>query len=108
MNDLPAEVHERIMRAFFTHHVLPELARHDYKPRVTNTTAAIFVDVLEHRIELAREAPVGCAHLLRSLCYARDVQSNRVFSVPSSRDRARWDEVPVVTVPYGPTGGGTS
>ena len=79
MDRLPLDIHAHIMRMYFTHHVLTELAQYDYKARRTNITVGLFVDMLNARIQTELNALEPNHKVLKRLRYARDRWSNHLF-----------------------------
>ena len=79
MDQLPLDIQAHIMRMYFTHHVLTELAHLDYKARRTNITVGRFVDILNARIQTELNALEPKNRVLKRLRYARDRWSNHLF-----------------------------
>jgi hypothetical protein len=81
MDQLPIDIHAYIMRMYFTHHVLPELARIDCTSRRTNVTVGQFVDMLNARIQTETATSQPNLKVLKRLRYARDRWSNHVYHI---------------------------
>jgi len=80
MDHLPIDLHAHVMRMYFTHHVLDELAQFDFKARRTNTVVGTFVDILNDRIRTQLRLSLPNAAVLKRLRYARDRWSTHLFS----------------------------
>lgn len=79
MDQLPHDIYAHIMRMYFTHHVLPELANIDVTPRRTNVIVCQFVDMLNDRIQTELSNPQSNTKVLKRLRYARDRWSNHMY-----------------------------